>query len=407
MSALVLASGSPRRAKILRNLGLCFSVVKTDAREATYPGDPERTVRENAIAKGAACPCRGRVLSADTIVWCGGRIYGKPRDLDEAYAFLRELSGRTHSVFTGVALDGDVRVARTDVTLKELGADDISRYIAKVNPLDRAGAYDIDESGGEIVAGWCGSYENIMGLSVAPLVEWGLAGDGAPVGFFDSGCGGMAILDRFKALCPRRAVTYLSDESHFPYGGKSREDVERFALENARRLIEDEKCKAVVVACNTATSAAIDVLRSAYPAIPFIGVEPAVKPAAAVSKSGKIAVFATEGTVSWPNFARNVARHAVGVDVAAVAAPELVEISERLSRTASGTPEEEENAFLAVKARVEPLLQAGCDAIVLGCTHFTRLAPLFEKAASGRAAVFDGAQAVARRIKDVLERKNA
>ena len=172
---ITLASGSPRRAKILEELGVEFDVVKTDAPEASYPHDPERTVRENALAKGAAAAPRTRVLSADTIVWFGGRIYGKPRDLEEAKEFLRELSGKVHTVFTGVAFDGDVKVARSDVKFRELSDADIEEYVARVRPTDRAGAYDIDESGDLIVESYTGSYENIMGLPVEPLREWGIA----------------------------------------------------------------------------------------------------------------------------------------------------------------------------------------------------------------------------------------
>ena len=171
---LTLASGSPRRAKILRDHGADFVVVKTDAPEVSYPHDPVRTVRENALAKGAALAPRRRVLSADTIVWFGGRIYGKPRDLEEAREFLRELSGKTHTVFTGVAYDGKVEVVASDVTFRALSDAEIEDYVAKVRPTDRAGAYDIDESGDLIVQGWTGSYENIMGLPVEPLVKWGI-----------------------------------------------------------------------------------------------------------------------------------------------------------------------------------------------------------------------------------------
>ena len=172
---ITLASGSPRRAKILEELGVEFDVVKTDAPEASYPHDPERTVRENALATGAAAAPRTRVLSADTIVWFGGRIYGKPRDLEEAKEFLRELSGKVHTVFTGVAFDGDVKVARSDVKFRRLSDADIEEYVARVRPTDRAGAYDIDESGDLIVESYTGSYENIMGLPTEPLREWGIA----------------------------------------------------------------------------------------------------------------------------------------------------------------------------------------------------------------------------------------
>ena len=170
---LILASGSPRRAKILRDLGVEFTVVKSDAPEVSYPHDPERTMRENALAKGAAVG-GSNVLSADTIVWFNGRIYGKPRDLDEAKEYLRELSGNVHTVFTGVAYDGEVKVVRSDVKFRKLSDATIDEYVARVKPTDRAGAYDIDESGDLIVEGHTGSYENIMGLPVEPLREWGI-----------------------------------------------------------------------------------------------------------------------------------------------------------------------------------------------------------------------------------------
>lgn len=192
---LILASGSPRRAKILKDLGVAFEVVKSDAPEVSYPHDPERTVRENALAKGAAgfntetripranasCEAGARgvrhrdgygVLSADTIVWFNNRIYGKPRDLAEAKEYLRELSGNIHTVFTGVAYNGEVKVVKSDVKFRELSDAMIDEYVARVRPTDRAGAYDIDESGDLIVESYTGSYENIMGLPVEPLREW-------------------------------------------------------------------------------------------------------------------------------------------------------------------------------------------------------------------------------------------
>ena len=168
---LILASGSPRRAKILCDLGVEFTVVKSDAPEVSYPHDPERTVRENALAKGAAVSGEN-VLSADTIVWFNGKIYGKPRDLDEAKEYLRELSGNVHTVFTGVAYNGEVKVMKSDVKFRKLSEAMIDEYVARVRPTDRAGAYDIDESGDLIVESYTGSYENIMGLPVEPLKEW-------------------------------------------------------------------------------------------------------------------------------------------------------------------------------------------------------------------------------------------
>ena len=190
MKPLILASGSPRRAKILRDLGVEFEVVKTEAPEVSIPHNPVRTVTENACAKlhaalaatSAAAPVglAGRaILAADTIVWFNNRIYGKPRNLDEAKEFLRELSGQTHVVFTGVAFraeDGTERTACVDshVTFRELSEEMIEEYVARVHPTDRAGAYDIDESGDLIVASYTGSYENIMGLPVEPLRDFGI-----------------------------------------------------------------------------------------------------------------------------------------------------------------------------------------------------------------------------------------
>ena len=180
MTRLTLASQSPRRAKILADLGVAFDVVKTDAPEVSLPHDPEGTVLANARAKLLACG-RMPALAADTIVWFAGKIYGKPRDLAEAKAFLRELSGQTHVVFTGIAYIASpspspifTACARSDVTFRALSDAAIDDYIARVRPLDRAGAYDIDESGDLIVASYTGEYENIMGLPVEPLRKFGI-----------------------------------------------------------------------------------------------------------------------------------------------------------------------------------------------------------------------------------------
>ena len=197
MKPLILASCSPRRAKILRDLGVEFEIVKTEAPEVAIPHDPVRTVTENACAKGRGgagalarprsrwprqarpLPLGRAILAADTIVWFDNRIYGKPRDLEEAKEFLRELSGQTHVVFTGVAFraeDGTERTACVDshVTFRALSEEMIDDYVARVHPTDRAGAYDIDESGDLVVASYEGSYENIMGLPVEPLRDFGV-----------------------------------------------------------------------------------------------------------------------------------------------------------------------------------------------------------------------------------------
>jgi septum formation protein len=138
----------------------------------------ESLVEYNARLKADAVADRHPadwVLGADTVVVLDERIFGKPRDLDEAKEFLRELSGRTHKVFTAVAFDGKVEVVVSEVKFRDLTRTDIEEYVAKVKPVDRAGAYDIDESGSLIVESYGGSYENIMGLPIEPLVKWGIA----------------------------------------------------------------------------------------------------------------------------------------------------------------------------------------------------------------------------------------
>lgn len=192
---LILASGSPRRAKILEKLGVQFRVVKTNAEEVAI--EPERTydaeetgsiVEQNACLKvwagfKAAGGSSGGILAADTVVWFRNRILGKPKDLSEAAEYLRMMSDKVHSVFTGVAYlppdateDDEQRFAivESKVKFRKLSDAMIDEYVARVKPTDRAGAYDIDESGDLIVESYTGSYENIMGLPVEPLREWKL-----------------------------------------------------------------------------------------------------------------------------------------------------------------------------------------------------------------------------------------
>ena len=173
----ILASKSPRRAKILAEHGWSFVVEPAECAEVSIPRAPRRTVLVNAARKLKASRKLhpdAEIIAADTIVWFDGRIYGKPRDLDEARRFLRELSGQTHSVFTGVAhcLPGrrlETEVVESRVKFRELSEGTIDRYVETVRPTDRAGAYDIDESGDLIVESYTGSYENIMGLPMEGL----------------------------------------------------------------------------------------------------------------------------------------------------------------------------------------------------------------------------------------------
>ena len=221
-----------------------------------------------------------------------------------------------------------------------------------------------------------------------------MAAKGGAVGFFDSGLGGLCILDAFKALCPHESTIYIADSKNCPYGNKPAAEIVKLAESNTRRLLR-RGCKMVVVACNTATAAAIDFLRERHPEVPFIGIEPAVKPAALRSKTGVVGVLATAGTFGGRLYNETKAKFAKDVTVIATVADEFVELVER--KEISGAAAER-----VVRARIEPLLKAGCDKIVLGCTHFPHLKPLIEKICAGRAEVIDPSDAVARQARRVL-----
>lgn len=171
---LILASSSPRRARILESLGLTFEVRPADLDETIRSGEtPTRAVRRLARSKAAAVsPPRPHhcVIAADTVVVLGARILGKPKDRAEAAAMLRSLSGRSHAVVTGVAVAwrGRIRTAldRTEVRFRPMGADEIRRYVDTGEPLDKAGAYHIEGGGAAFIEAIHGSPSNVAGLSV-------------------------------------------------------------------------------------------------------------------------------------------------------------------------------------------------------------------------------------------------
>ena len=229
------------------------------------------------------------------------------------------------------------------------------------------------------------------------------AARGHKVGFFDSGVGGLSILRAFQALCPEVETEYLADADHAPYGNRPAEEIARLSEANAEELIA-RGCDVVVVACNTATAAAIDLLRRKHPDIPFVGVEPAVKPAARRSKTGVVAVLATAGTFRGRLYNETKGRYAGGVKVIAAVADEFVAEAERIGGApyAEWRPTDRKRVLRVVRARVEPLIAVGADVIVLGCTHFPLLAGAIEEVCAGRAEVIDPSPAVARQIRRVL-----
>lgn len=232
------------------------------------------------------------------------------------------------------------------------------------------------------------------------------------VGFFDSGVGGLCILRAFRKLCPGVETVYLADTAHCPYGNRPASEIIRLSEANVRKLLKAD-CRLIVVACNTATAAAIDYLRAKYPQVPFVGLEPAIKPAALKSKSGVVGVLATAGTFNGRLYNETKSKFAKNVTVLAVVADEFVEAVESLARECEclNNPAEFESfercegfekLMPIVRRRIEPLLKAGCDKIVLGCTHFPHLKPLIDRVAEGRAEVIDPSRAVALQAKRLL-----
>ena len=218
--------------------------------------------------------------------------------------------------------------------------------------------------------------------------------DSRPIGFFDSGVGGLCIRDAVRALLPHEDTIYIADSAHCPYGNQPAEAIRELARGHVRTLLA-HGCKLVTVACNTATAAAIDCLRRQWPQVPFVGMEPAVKPAALRSKTGVVGVLATQGTFNGRLYQETCARCARRTTVLMCVADDFVTLVERGET-------EGPRAEAAVRARVEPLLAAGADHLVLGCTHFPHLKPLIERVAAGRAAVIEPSAAVARQVRRLL-----
>ena len=221
--------------------------------------------------------------------------------------------------------------------------------------------------------------------------------DNRPIGVYDSGFGGLSVWRELRKMLPEESLIYLGDGKNCPYGGRSREDITAFATEAVERLVA-EGVKMVVVGCNTATTAAVEHLRSRWSDMPIVGLEPAVKPACLSSRTRRIAVLATEHSLRSEMFLSTAMRYAGDVEVVKVVGEGFVELVER---GAEHSPEAE----AAVRSVVEPLLGMNIDKIVLGCTHYPFLRPQIESVIGDRDIdVIDSGEAVARRVKWLLER---
>lgn len=214
--------------------------------------------------------------------------------------------------------------------------------------------------------------------------------------FLDSGIGGLSHCPEFLRQSQCSHLVYLADTANFPYGSKDAKTLQRILIGNIDALLKQVNPCLVVIACNTASVSALDVLRKRYAGIQFVGTVPAIKPAAKFSKTRNIGIIATERTIAEPYIYDLMEKHAPDARLFTFADPHLVSFVEE--HYTNSTKEEREEA---VRPSVQACLAANCDAIVLACTHFLFLAEEFQALAQGRARVFDSRAGVANRATEL------
>lgn len=219
------------------------------------------------------------------------------------------------------------------------------------------------------------------------------------IGIFDSGIGGLTVANAIFDLLPNEQLIYFGDTANIPYGTKSQSLIERLSIAISRFLIEEKKCKAIVLACNTASAAALTSIRSMWPSFPFVGMEPAVKPAVKATQNGKIGVLATAGTFGSERYASLVKRYAEDVEVFEDPCLGLVQLIE------SGKQDAIETRML-LEGVLHPMLQKRVDTFVLGCTHYPFITPLLGSILGKESTIINPAPAVARQLKKVLQQNN-
>jgi glutamate racemase len=216
----------------------------------------------------------------------------------------------------------------------------------------------------------------------------------SPIGAFDSGVGGLSVLREIRRELPQERLVYVADSGFAPWGDRPAGFIQERSLAISRALIE-RGAKAIVVACNTATGAAVDVLRQTF-SLPIVAIEPAVKPAAAATRSGVVGVMATTATLSSTKLLRLVGQYPAPGSTEMQACPGLAEQVEQGDLTSPATR-------ALVERYVRPLVDKGADTIVLGCTHYAFLEPVIREVAGPGVAVIDPAPAVARELRRRLD----
>ena len=219
----------------------------------------------------------------------------------------------------------------------------------------------------------------------------------APIGIFDSGVGGLSVWRQVVHHLPQERVIYLADQAHVPYGQRTSAEIQAYCHSIAAALLE-QGCKAIVVACNTASAVALEPLRRAWPDLPILGLEPAVKPAVSLTRSGVVGVMATPATFQGELYRATVGRWAGDVRVVeqvCIGLADLVEQGEL----------EGDRCDASLRQFLEPMLAAGADTIVLGCTHYPFVIETIRRLVGPSLAVLDPAPAVARHLGAVLEQR--
>jgi glutamate racemase len=224
----------------------------------------------------------------------------------------------------------------------------------------------------------------------------GLSGTAeAPIGVFDSGAGGLTILTALRQELPYENYIYFGDTAHCPYGARSNGEIIELSIQACHFLIK-QGVKLIVVACNTASQAALNSLRATFTSIRFVGVVPAVKPAARATKKGRIGIVATNQAAKALYLQQLIDEFAGGIQAYAVGCPELVTLVEKGELDGPAVEE-------TVKQALQPIIREDVDVIVLGCTHFPALRGVIERVTAHRIHIIDSGTAVARRTHYVLD----
>jgi glutamate racemase len=217
----------------------------------------------------------------------------------------------------------------------------------------------------------------------------------SPIGVFDSGVGGLSVLRAMRGQMPAENLIYFGDQAHVPYGPRPMEQIQGFS-EGITRFLLDKGSKLIVVACNTASAAALKYLRGRFPGVPFVGMEPAVKPAAETTQTGRVGVLATPATFQGALYASVVERFGSGVELFQHTCPGLVARIEKGDLASKVT-----RAIL--EDVLNPMLEHDIDTVVLGCTHYPFVIPLIREIAGERVRVVDPAPAISRQARRLLE----